>query len=58
MKPVDGFIRDSSGAVINTDNDALKAYKMKKNRDKEIDNLKTELSEIRMMLAQLLAKSK
>ena len=39
MKPKDGFIRDnSSGAVINVDNDALKAYKLKKKSDKEKDN--------------------
>ncbi len=56
-KPVDGYVRDSSGAVINTDNGALQAYKLKKNRDKEIDNLKYELSEIKQMLTALLSKT-
>ena len=61
MKPKDGFIRDnSSGAVINVDNDALKAYKLKKKSDKEKDNeiknLKTEVDELKDMVKLLLNK--
>lgn len=59
MKPVDGFIRDktNNGAVINTDNGALKAYKLQKNKEKDIENLKAEISEIKKLIHQLLVKS-
>lgn len=58
MKKTDGFIRDyNSGAVLNTDNNALKAYKAKKTHQKkinnsieEIDNLKEEIKEIKQLL--------
>lgn len=59
MKPVDGFIRDktNNGAVINTDNGALKAYKLQKNKEKDIENLKIEILEIKKLLHQLLVKT-
>lgn len=55
------FIKDaSSGALINTDNTALAAYKQQKlnvKRNAErIDNLEKDLSEIKSMLKQLLKK--
>jgi len=56
----DGFIRDMNnpGAVINTDNVALKAYKFKKQKYKEIDNIKEEVKDIKNMLSLILDKLK
>lgn len=64
---VDGFVRDpNSGAVINTDNEALRAYKLKKNKFREIDemkqklvqfdNLRHEVKEIKDMIKELMEK--
>ena len=37
----DNMLRDNdSGAIVNTDVDGLKAYKMKKKRDADIENMK------------------
>ena len=56
----DSFVRSSSnpGAVINTDKAGLEAYKKRKQREAEINNLKDEVSEIKAMLKQLLEKTK
>jgi len=68
MKITDGYIRDphNKGAVLNTDNTALKAYKLQKNKFREvnrlksnlteIDNIKNEVKEIKQMLSLLLEK--
>lgn len=67
MKATDGFIRDSNnkGAVLNTDNSALQAYKLQKaknkkldNRLNEIDNIKSEMKEIKQMLNILIERLK
>ena len=57
-KSVDGFMRDNNnpGAVINTDSAALQAYKLKKQKNKEIDNLKEEMKEIKNLLNQILQR--
>jgi hypothetical protein len=54
----DGFIRDQNnpGAVLNSDNNSLLAYKRMKNRNKEIDALKTKVDNIENMLGQILEK--
>lgn len=54
----DGFVRDNNnpGAVINVDNQALKAYKAKKNKDKEFDVLKQEVKDIKSLLNKILEK--
>ena len=59
-KSKDGFIRDRNnpGAVINTDNSALQAYKLKKQKDKEVDLLKEEVKDIKQMLTLILDKLK
>lgn len=48
------------GAVINTDVSALQAYKARKKLAEEqkqkMERMETELSEIKMMLKQLLSK--
>jgi len=58
MKSTDGFKRaaDNPGAVINTDNAALQAYKAKKNKEREFDTLKEEVKDMKVMLAAILNK--
>lgn len=67
MKTTDGFVRDqiNQGAVLNTDNAALQAYKQKKAHQKkinskldDIDSLKGEVKEIKQMLNILLERLK
>lgn len=70
MKGNDGYIRDreNKGAVLNTDNAALKAYKLQKNKFREvnriksdfneIENLKSEVKEIKQMLSLIIEKFK
>lgn len=67
MKATDGFVRDlnNNGAVLNTDNTALQAYKNKKAHQKkinskldDIDNLKGEVKEIKQMLNLILERLK
>jgi hypothetical protein len=55
---IDGFERSNSnpGAVLNSDRQALEAYKKKKMKNKEIDNLKKEVSDIKEMLCKILDK--
>jgi hypothetical protein len=57
-KETDGFYRQQSnpGSVVNTDKYALDAYKKRKRRENEINTLKEEVSEIKQMLLQLIAK--
>lgn len=63
-KTQDGYERtENPGAVINTDNSALTAYKRQKLKSKQLDNtanevsqLKTEVSNIKSMLEQILEK--
>ena len=63
-KPVDGFVRmaGNEGAIINTDNDALKAYKLQKQaeraKEQEINTLKEDVQQIKDLLSQLLEKIK
>jgi len=54
----DKFIRDEKnpGVVLNTDNNALQMYKLKKAKNKEIDNLKKEIFEIKQMMQLILNK--
>lgn len=67
MRDKDGFVRDPNnpGLVINTDNNALQAYKQQKahqkrisNRLDEIDSLKGEVKEIKQMLNLILERLK
>jgi hypothetical protein len=70
MKGSDGYIRDpkNDGAVLNIDNSALKAYKLQKNKFREvskikhdmseIENIKNELKEVKQMLSLIIEKFK
>jgi DNA-binding transcriptional regulator YhcF (GntR family) len=64
--PVDGFVRSKTnpGAIINTDNRALEAYRLQKQRNREINNtikdmetVKQDMSEIKALLKELLGKN-
>lgn len=48
----DGFIRDprNPGAIVNIDSGALESYKRKKTKNQEIDQLKSEVKEIKNLL--------
>lgn len=61
------FIRDPEvpGVVLNTDNDALKAYRLKKQKEmkdietaNEVKNVKKEIADIKEMLNLILEKIK
>lgn len=59
IKPIvgdDGFYRQETnpGAVINKDTNALKAYKLRKQKENEINNIKQEVAEIKEMLKILI----
>ena len=62
----EGIVRDvETKALVSTDNNALKAYKYKKQKAMEMNQviqehaeLKRELSEIKSLLEQLVGKNK
>lgn len=58
---VPGFYKAGEGIVINKDNDALLAYKKRKQKERrieevreEVNALKSDISEIKEMMKQLL----
>lgn len=56
-----GYVKDkSSGAVLNTNDEEIKAAKRRKaerlNKDKEISELKNEVGDIKKMLTQIVEK--
>jgi len=56
-----GFVRDKkSGAVINTNREEIEAAKKRKadrlNKDKELSDLKDEVSDIKKMLTKIVEK--
>lgn len=55
-KSSDGFVRQHQGAVINTDMEALRAYKAKKKKNNEVEALKDEVGQLKVMIHQLLQK--
>lgn len=62
--PTDGFLRSevNPGAIVNTDNAALQAYKKQKEssrrKEQEINTLRSEVDELKSMMTQLLEKLK
>jgi len=61
IKGKDHLVKDEySKAVINTDRDAYTLYKKRKvimqSKNKEIENLKLEMSELKIMMTQVLEK--
>ena len=58
IKGEDSLVRDNkSGAVLNTDMNALEKYRAKRERDRkmqeEFEQMKDDMSEIKSLLAQL-----
>ena len=65
----DNLVRDEeSGAILNVDNNALKSYKMARNNrikqlekeermENEIDNIKSDVSEIKNLLNELIKRT-
>lgn len=53
---------NNPGAIINTDNEGLQAYKLAKKRaaaqTSELNNLKQQIEELKSMVTQLLEKNK
>lgn len=57
------YVRDMhNSAIINVDNQALQAYKMKRNSSKkllsDVETLKSEITEIKTLLHELINKYK
>lgn len=55
-----GYIKDESGVVLNVNNDEIEAARKRKElmrqKNKEIDELKDEISDIKKMLTQIVEK--
>lgn len=51
---IPGIYKVSEGVLINKDNEALKAYKLRKQKEARIDKLEDDVSEIKAMLKELL----
>jgi len=64
VKDAPGLVRDMSNqAVLNTDISALEAYKRKRNKQQEIDevisdinNMKSDIDQIKSLMLRLLEK--
>lgn len=60
--PNEGFVRSQTNpkAIINVDNEALKAYKMQreaaKQKNNEINSLRSEVNELKQLLYKLLSE--
>ena len=57
----EGYVRDEqSGAILNTNKEEIEAAKKRKadrlNRDKELSDLKDEVSDIKKMLTKIVEK--
>jgi predicted transcriptional regulator len=66
VKEAEELVRDtSSSAILNTDMDALKAYKLKKSKDnrleqiaREHEEIKRDMNEIKDLLKELLGRNR
>lgn len=62
--PNDGFVRSNTNpnAIVNVDNEALRAYKLKRKQDslknKEINSLRNEVDELKQLIHKLLSEKK
>lgn len=51
---VEGILRDTqNGALLNTDNDSLSAYKKLKRKNKEFDDMKVKIKKIDNDIAEI-----
>ena len=55
-----GYVKDENGVVLNVNNDEIEAARKRKElmrqKDKEINELKDEVSDIKKMLTQIVEK--
>ena len=55
-----GYVKDENGVVLNVNNDEIEAARKRKElmrqKDKEISELKDEVSDIKKMLTQIVEK--
>jgi len=55
-----GYVKDENGIVLNVNNDEIEAARKRKElmrqKDKEINELKNEVSDIKKMLTQIVEK--
>ena len=63
IKDNENLVRDAeTNAVLNTDLTALERYRMRrdveKSRDKELQNLREDINDIKSLLTQLIAEKK
>lgn len=59
--PMAGFVKDTvSGAVLNTDNNALDAYKRQKSavkmREERMERIEREMCDLKTMIRELITK--
>ena len=50
---IPGIYKVGDGILINKDNDALKAYKARKEKDKQIEVVQTEVAEMKKDLCEI-----
>jgi hypothetical protein len=50
---VEGFYKAPNGALINKDNEALRAYKIKKQREGKLDMLESEISGLKSDMQEI-----
>jgi hypothetical protein len=50
---IPGIYKSSAGILINKDNDALKAYKLRKQKEKRMDALEENVSEMKNDLEEI-----
>jgi hypothetical protein len=50
---VPGIYKISEGILINKDNDALKAYKARKKKDRQIEEVQNEVNELRKDISDI-----
>ena len=55
-----GYVKDENGVILNVNNDEIEAARKRKQlmreKDKEINELKDEVSDIKKMLTQIVEK--
>lgn len=48
-----GYYKTPAGAVVSKDNDSLKAYKLRKNKQAEINTMKTDIADLKKDMAEI-----
>lgn len=54
---IPGVYKDGEGVLINKDAEGLKAYRLRKQKNKQIDKLQSDVDEIKKMLTILLGRT-